>query len=393
MRWRTAIPTRQNRSGNSKLDSNKPTEGYHMNNTTRREFLQYGGALGVALGAGGLSSIARAQEALKIGVVYVSPVAEIGWTKQHSLGVDAIKAEFGDKVELTVIDNIFMPQDAERIFRELAASGNKLIFGTSFSHGTPMQKVAPRFPEVAFEHCSGIVHLANLGTFEAKYYEGTFVAGAAGGHMSKNGKIGFIGGFPIPDIVGPANALLLGAQSVNPDATCNAIFLNSWFDPGKEKEAANTLVSQGCDVICSMTDTATGVQVAGEKGAWSIGYASDMARFGSGKQLTAFVLDWTRDYVEPAKAVAAGTWKPEARWDGLAAGVVKMAPYNEAIPADVQAKLKQLEADIGSGKLHPYAGELKDQDGNVKVAAGSVLADNDIRGMNWFVNGMIGKLG
>jgi simple sugar transport system substrate-binding protein len=360
--------------------------------TTRRDFLKYGGALGAALGTGGLARVASAQEVLKVGVVYVSPVAEIGWTKQHSLGAAAIKEALGDKVELTIIDNIFMPQDAERVFRELAASGNKLIFGTSFSHGTPLQKVAPRFPEIAFEHCSGIVHLPNLGTFEAKYYEGTFVAGAAGGHMSKSGKIGFIGGFPIPDIVGPANALLLGAQSVNPAATCNTIFLNSWFDPGKEKEAANTLVSQGCDVICSMTDTATGVQVAGENGAWSIGYASDMAKFGSGKQLTAFTLDWTSDYVNPAKAVAAGTWKPEVRWDGLAAGVVKMAPYNDQIPADVKAKLKQLEADIGSGKVHPYAGELKDQDGNVKVPAGSVLSDADIRGMNWFVQGMIGKL-
>jgi basic membrane protein A and related proteins len=360
--------------------------------TTRRDFLKYGGALGAALGTGGLARVANAQEVLKVGVVYVSPVAEIGWTKQHSLGAAAIKEALGDKVELTIIDNIFMPQDAERVFRELAASGNKLIFGTSFSHGTPLQKVAPRFPDIAFEHCSGIVHLANLGTFEAKYYEGTFVAGAAGGHMSKSGKIGFIGGFPIPDIVGPANALLLGAQSVNPAATCNTIFLNSWFDPGKEKEAANTLVSQGCDVICSMTDTATGVQVAGENGAWSIGYASDMAKFGSGKQLTAFTLDWTSDYVNPAKAVAAGTWKPEVRWDGLAAGVVKMAPYNDQIPADVKAKLKQLEADIGGGKVHPYAGELKDQDGNVKVPAGSVLSDADIRGMNWFVKGMIGKL-
>jgi basic membrane protein A len=363
-----------------------------MLNTTRRDFLRYGGAL-AALGTAGLPRIAAAQEVLKVGVVYVSPVAEIGWTKQHSLGAEAIKAALGDKVELTIIDNIFMPQDAERVFRELATAGNKLIFGTSFSHGTPMQKVAPRFPDIAFEHCSGIVHLPNLGTFEAKYYEGTFVAGAAAGHMSKAGKIGFIGGFPIPDIVGPANALLLGAQSVNPAATCNALFLNSWFDPGKEKEAANTLVSQGCDVICSMTDTATGVQVAGEHGAWSIGYASDMAKFGTGKQLTAFTLDWTSDYVNPAKAVAAGTWKAEVRWDGLAAGVVKMAPYNDQVPADVQAKLKQLEADIGGGKVHPYAGELKDQDGNVKVAAGSALADADIRSMNWFVAGMIGKLG
>jgi simple sugar transport system substrate-binding protein len=364
-----------------------------MLNTTRREFLKYGGALGAALGTGALPRVAAAQEVLKVGVVYVSPVAEIGWTKQHSLGAQAIKDALGDKVELTIIDNIFNPQDAERVFRELATSGNKLIFGTSFSHGTPLQKVAPRFPDIAFEHCSGIVHLPNLGTFEAKYYEGTFVAGAAGGYMSKSGKIGFIGGFPIPDIVGPANALLLGAQSVNPAATCNAIFLNSWFDPGKEKEAANTLLSQGCDVICSMTDTATGVQVAGEGGAWSIGYASDMAKFGAGKQLTAFTLDWTSDYVNPAKAVAAGAWKPEVRWDGLAAGVVKMAPYNEQIPAETIAKLKQLEADIGSGKVHPYAGELKDQDGNVKVAGGSVLSDDDIRGMNWFVAGMIGKLG
>jgi basic membrane protein A len=361
-----------------------------MLKTTRRDFLRYGSALGAAIG---LPRIAAAQEVLKVGVVYVSPVAEIGWTKQHSLGAEAIKAALGDKVELTIIDNIFMPQDAERVFRELATSGNKLIFGTSFSHGTPMQKVAPRFPDIAFEHCSGIVHLPNLGTFEAKYYEGTFVAGAAAGHMSKSGKIGFIGGFPIPDIVGPANALLLGAQSVNPAATCNAIFLNSWFDPGKEKEAANTLFSQGCDVICSMTDTATGVQVAGEHGAWSIGYASDMAKFGAGKQLTAFTLDWTSDYVTPAKAVAAGTWKAEVRWDGLAAGVVKMVPYNDEIPADVQAKLKQLEADIGAGDVHPYAGELKDQDGNVKVAAGSALSDPDIRSMNWFVAGMIGKLG
>ncbi|MDW6024898.1 BMP family ABC transporter substrate-binding protein [Mesorhizobium sp. BAC0120] len=363
-----------------------------MLKTTRRDFLKNGSALGAALGTGGLARIANAQEVLKVGVVYVSPVAEIGWTKQHSLGAAAIKEALGDKVELTIIDNIFMPQDAERVFRELASSGNKLIFGTSFSHGTPLQKVAPRFPNVAFEHCSGIVHLPNLGTFEAKYYEGTFVAGAAGGYMSKSGKIGFIGGFPIPDIVGPANALLLGAQSVNPAATCNAIFLNSWFDPGKEKEAANTLASQGCDVICSMTDTATGVQVAGENGAWSIGYASDMSKFASGKQLTAFTLDWTSDYVNPAKAVAAGNWKPEVRWDGLAAGVVKMAPYNDQIPADVKVKLKQLEADIGSGKVHPYGGELKDQDGNVKVPAGSVLSDADIRGMNWFVKGMIGKL-
>lgn len=361
--------------------------------TTRREFLKYGGAAGTALASAGYWRSATAQETLKVGVVYVSPVSEIGWTKQHSLGVQAIEDEFGTGVQTTVIDNIFKPQDAERVFRELAADGNQLIFGTSFSHGTPMLKVAPRFPNVAFEHCSGIKHLNNLGTFEAKYYEGTYLAGVAASHMSKTAKIGFIGGFPIPDIVGPANALLLGAQSINPDTTCSVIFLNSWFDPGKEKEAANTLISQGCDVICSMTDTATGVQVAGEKGAWAIGYASDMSQFAPEHHLTAFMLDWSSIYVGAAKSVAAKDWKSEVRWQGLAEGVVTMSPYNSAIPADVQEKLTQIEADIVAGKLHPYAGEIKDQDGNVRVAEGSVMPDPEIRGFNWFVSGIIGSMG
>lgn len=359
--------------------------------TTRREFMA--GAAGSALVGTGLASHAFAADPLKVGVVYVSPVSEIGWTKQHSLGVDAIREALGDKVKITVIDNIFKPQDAERVFRQLASSGHQLIFGTSFSHGTPMQKVAPRFPKVAFEHCSGIVHLPNLGTFEAKYYEGTYVAGVAAGHVSKAAKIGFVGGFPIPDIVGPANALLLGAQSVNPKITCSAIFLNSWFDPGKEKEATNTLISQGCDVICSMTDTATGVQVAGEKGAWSVGYASDMAKFAPKTHLTAFMLDWSSVYVAAAKAVAAGKWKSTVRWQGLAEGVVKMSAYNNAIPADVRAKLAATEEAIRTGKLHPYAGEIKDQAGKVRVAKGGVLSDPDIRKFDWFVAGMIGKLG
>ncbi len=360
---------------------------------TRRKFLATSGAFGVTLGSGLMTKAFAANDPLKVGVVYVSPISEIGWTKQHSLGIDAIKSDLGDKVSITAVENTFLPQDAERIFSEMASSGHQLIFGTSFSHGTPMQKVAPRFPGNAFEHCSGIVHFDNLGTFEAKYYEGTYVAGVAAAHMSKSAKIGFIGGFPIPDIVGPANALLLGAQSVNPDTTCNVIFLNSWFDPGKEKEATNTLVSQGCDVICSMTDTATGVQVAGEKGAWSIGYASDMSQFAPETHLTAFTLDWSSIYVQAARDVAAGTWKSDVRWQGLAEGVVKMSPYNEAIPTDVQASLQELQASISSGGIHPYAGEIQDQDGNVRVAADSVMPDPEIRGFNWFVKGIIGNMG
>lgn len=358
---------------------------------SRRDFIKQSSALGIAAGSGALVGPAFAAEPLKVGIAYVSPIAEIGWTKQHSLGADAIAKALGDNVKVTAIDSVFDPQAAERVFRQLAVSGHKLIFGTSFSHGTPLLKVAPRFPNVSFEHCSGIKHLSNLGTFEAKYFEGTYVAGVAAGHMSKSKKLGFIGGFPIPDIVGPGNALLLGAQSIDPSITCSAIFLNSWYDPAKEKEAAATLIAQGCDVICSMTDTATGVQVAEEKGVWSVGYASDMRKFGPTRQLTSFMLDWSGVYVKAARDVAAGKWRSEVRWQGLKDGVVAMAPYAEAIPANVRAQLAATEAAIVAGTLHPYAGELRDQNGKVRVAKGSVLPDGEIRGFNWFVKGMIGS--
>ncbi|MBT6273898.1 MAG: BMP family ABC transporter substrate-binding protein [Chromatiales bacterium] len=365
-----------------------------MGYLNRRDFLRSASALGLSAAAASLlSRTVLAGEVLKVGVIYVSPIADIGWTKQHNDAALAIKKTFGDKVELTVVDSLFKPQDIERVLVEMASAGHKLIFGTSFSHSTPIQKAAKRFPNVVFEHCSGLKHGKNLGTFEAKYYEGTYLAGMAAGAMTQSRKLGFIGGFPIPDIVGPANALLLGARSVSSDTTCQAIFLNSWYDPGKEKDAATALMSQGCDVICSMTDTATGVQTAEANGAWSVGYASDMSSFGPTKHLTAFTLDWSSVYVDSAKRVMAGDWSMQVRWQGLAEGVVKMSPYNAAIPAERVAQLKAVEAKIASGELHPYAGELKDQSGKVRVKAGSRLPDGDIRGFNWFVEGMIGNVG
>jgi basic membrane protein A and related proteins len=356
---------------------------------SRRDFLTYGGAAGATLVAGGS---AWADDILKIGVALVSPVAEVGWTKQHSLGAASIKTALGDKVEVNIIDNVFQPQDAERVFRGFATTGHRLIYGTSFSHGAPIARVAPQFPSVAFDSCAGSKILANLGAFEAKYYEGAFLAGLAGGKMSKTGKLGFIGGFPIPDIVGPANAILLGAQSVRPDATCNIIFLNSWSDPGKEKEAALALISQGCDVICGMTDSPAAVQAAEQSGVFSTGYASDMSQFGPTKQLTAFTVDWSSIYTQDAKDVIAGTWKPQSRWQGLKEGVVKMAPYAAVIPADVRALLAKAEEDIKSGALQPYGGEIKDQAGTVRVPKGAVLADADVRGTNWLVAGMVGQM-
>ena len=356
--------------------------------TTRRTFLATSAA------ALAVPSVLRAQNGpLKVAQVNASPAAEIGWAKQHALGMEAIRAEFGDAVETTVVDNTFIPQDAERVFRQLASGGNRLIFGTSFSLGTPMQKVAPRFPDVAFEHCSGIVHLPNLGTFEAKYYEGTYVAGVAAGHMTRTGRLGFVGGFAIPDIVGPADAFVLGARSVNPEIVASIVFLNSWFDPGREKEAAQALLAQGCDVLLGMTDTGVCVQTAAEAGALSVGYASDLRQFGPESQLTSVVLDWTEDYLDPVRRALNGAWESTITWEGLAAGTVALAPYNEVMPPDVIGALAAVETRIRDGDLHPYAGPISDVDGTLRVPEGEVLSDADIRAIDWLVEGMSGRLG
>jgi simple sugar transport system substrate-binding protein len=360
---------------------------------SRRDLLKYSGAFGVLAATGGISRFAGADDPMKVGVAYVSSFSEVGWTKQHSLGAAAIREALGDKVEVIEIDNMWDPQATEKVFTDFARSGAKLIFGTSFTHSTPIQKVAPRFPDVAFEHCSGLKHFPNLGTFEAKYYEGTYLAGMASAMVTKSKKIGFIGGYPIPDIVGPGNALLLGAQSVDPDITCGVIFLNSWFDPAKEKEATAALIAQGCDVICSMTDTATGVQTAEENGAWSIGYATDMRPFGPTGQLTSFMLNWESIYVGAAEDVAAGTWESTVRYHGLKEGVIEMAPYNPALPQSGIDQINKTADGIASGTVHPWAGEIRDQDGKIRVPSGTLMPVPEVRSFNWFVEGMIGSMG
>jgi len=356
----------------------------------RRELLQLGGA-GTVLALSGWRSRAAAP-ALKVGLCLVSPAAEYGWTRQHTLGVEAIKAALGSAVEITVVDNVFQPQDAERVFRSMATSGHRLVFGTSFSHGVVTARVAPQFPDVAFDCCAGTKLLPNLGGFEARYHEGTYLAGIAAAKMSKNGRLGFIGGFPVPDIVGPANAFLLGAQSVRPTSTCTILFMNSWEDPGKEKDATQALIAQGCDVIAAMVDSPVAAQAAEKAGVWSVGYASDVRKYAPTQLLTSMILDWSSIYVQDARDVLAGTWKGQLRWEGLKEGVVRMAPYAAAIPADARAALATAEEAIRTGRLQPFAGEIRDQDGAVRVRPGTVLDEAATRSINWLVAGMQGRL-
>ncbi|WP_382252029.1 BMP family ABC transporter substrate-binding protein [Herbaspirillum sp. GCM10030257] len=361
-----------------------------MTKLTRRDFIKQVSAGGIAMATSGIAIPTMAQEALKVGIVYVSPVAEVGWTRSHDLARQAMEAAFPGKIKTSVVANVAQMTDAERVFRDLVRQGNKLIFGTSFSQQTPIHKAAQTAPSVFFEHCSGIRQAKNVGTFEARYYEGTYLSGVVAGKMSKSNTIAFIGGFPVPDVVGAANALMLGARSVNPKVVCKTIWLNSWYDPGRERDAAKTLVAQGADVIVSMTDTPTTVQVGEELNAWTIGYASDMSKYGPKKHLTSFLVDWSSHYIAAANDVFAGKWTSRHQWDGLKAGVVKMAPYNPAIPQDVIALVNERQQAITNGSLHPFTGPISDQTGKLRVPKGSVIPDAELKAINWLVEGMTG---
>lgn len=359
---------------------------------TRRNILRYGGAAGALMIPGLPGDVAHAQGAMKVALVHSSPPNEIGWSKQHALATQALRDAMGDKISLTILDSVFNPQDAERIFRELASGGNRLIIATSFSLGAPVHKVAPRYPDVAFEWCAGINTAKNVGVFDAKYHEGNYISGVAAGHMTKAKKLGWVLSFPVPPILSPMNSFMLGARTVDPGITCNVVFLNTWFDPAKEKEAAKALLTQGCDVVGGMTDTGITAKAAVEQGAYYVGFSSDHSRFAPGRHLTDCTFDWSSYYIGAVKDVMAGTWTAKYRWGGIKEGVIQMTPYGEVIPAEVRGKLKQLEADIASGKVNVFAGEVRDQGGKVKVAKGAVLSDDDIRSTNWLAEGIIGTL-
>ena len=361
---------------------------------TRRTFISHGGALGavVGLGLGMRLAYGAALGQVKVGVALVAPAADVGWTRQTVLAVEAVRAALGAKAVVDVVENVFEPQDAERVFRGFAASGHQLVIGTSFSHSVPVARVARQFPQVAFECCAGVNVAANLGNFEARYHEGTFLGGVAAAKMSKTGRLGFIGGYPVPDIVGPANAFLLGAQSVNPACTCSIIFMNSWEDPGKEKDATLALIAQGCDVLAAMTDSPVSAQTAEQRGVWSFGYASDVHKYAPTRLMTSMILDWSGIYVQDARDILAGTWKPQSRWWGIKEGVVQMAPYAAAVPQPVRVLVDDRKAAISAGRLQPFAGVIRDQSGTVRVPAGAVLNEKDSRSINWLVAGMQGSL-
>ena len=347
-------------------------------------------AAGLALALA--SATSTGADKLKVGFIYVGPIGDHGWTYQHDQGRLAVEAAFGDKVETVYVENVAEGPDAERAITRLARDGAGIIFTTSFGYMDPTNKVAKNFPDVKFEHATGYKRdHPNVTTYSARFYEGRYVIGQIAARMSKSGVAGYIASFPIPEVVRGINSFLLGAQSINPDFKLKIVWVSTWFDPGKEADAAKVLIGQGADIITQHTDSTAPLQIAAEQGVLGFGQASDMIKFAPDHQMTAIIDDWAPYYVARVQAVLDGTWESMDTWDGMGPGMVAMAPYTN-LPDDVVAMAKETEARITSGEFHPFTGPIHKQDGTMAIGDGEVLDDGTLLGMNWYVKGVDDEL-
>lgn len=345
------------------------------------------GALACAL----LISPAPAAEPLKVGFVYVSPIGQAGWTWQHDQARQAMESALGAKVQTRFVEGVPEGADAERVMREMAAGGTKLIFATSFGYLEPALRVAAEFKDVRFEHAGGYKTTANLNTYNARFYEGRWLAGWLAGKSSRSGVAGYVAGFPLPEVIQGINAFALGMRSANPKATVRVTWLGTWFDPPKEREAALALIGAGADVLANHSGSPAVPQTAQQRGVKVIGYQSDMIRFAPDAQLAAVTADWSGYYARVAQAVMAGTWKAQPVWGGMKDGMVRLSAVHGSVPADLKRELAAREKALVAGTDGPFIGRLVDQEGRVRQERGA-MGDDAIAKMDWFVQGVMGNL-
>ncbi len=338
------------------------------------------------------SSTAAAAEPLKVGFVYVAPLTGAGWVRQHDEGRKALQAALGDRVQTRFVENVAEGADAERVIRELAATGHGLIFTPSFGYMEPTLKVAREFLQVKFESITGYKTADNVSAANARYYEGRYLAGVAAGRMSKTHVAGYVAGFPIPEVLQGINAFTLGMRSVDPRSQVKVVWLNTWFDPPREREAAMALMNQEADVLAFHTASTAVMAAAQERGKLAIAYHSDMRKAGPDAQVLAVTHLWGDYYTRRARAVLDGTWKPGNVWGGVKEGMVRVDHFGPRVPAAVQKEVLARQQDIARGKLQPFAGPLRDNEGRAVLAAGASLSDAQILEMNYLVEGVQGRI-
>ena len=330
---------------------------------------------------------------LKIGFVYVTPVLDAGWVRQHDEARKAVEAALGDRVKTTYVENVAEGADAERVIRDLAQQGHQLIFTPSFGYMEPTLKVAKDFPNVKFESITGYKTQPNVAVANARDYEGRYLAGIAAGRLASNA--GYVAGFAIPEVIQGINAFTLGMRSVNPAATVKVIWLGTWFDPPREREAAMTLFNQGVEVIAFHTGSTAVMSAAQERGKLAIAYHSDMRKAAPDAQMLAVTHQWGDYYTGRAKAVLDGDWKSASLWGGVKEGMVRVDSFGPKVPKQVVDEVLTRQRDVAAGRLHPFKaqqGAMLDNLGHEVLAAGRTLTDRQILEMNFLVQGVQGRL-
>ena len=331
---------------------------------------------------------------LKIGFVYVTPITPAGWVRQHENGRKAVEAALGSKVATTYVEDVPEGADAERVIRDLAQQGHKLIFTPSFGYMEPTLKVAQDFPGVKFESITGYKTAPNVSVANARYYEGRYLAGITAGRMTQTGVAGYVAGFPIPEVLQGINAFTLGMRSVNPKAQVKVVWLNAWFDPPREREAAMTLFNQNADVMAFHTGSTAVMAAAQERGKMAVAYHSDMRAVAPDAQIVAVTHQWGGYYTERAKAVLDGSWKSGKVWGGVKEGLIRVGDFGPRVPKAVQEEVLARQKDIGAGRLHPFHAKVavRDNEGREVIPAGRTLTDEQILRMHWLAEGVLGTL-
>ncbi|MDR6216289.1 BMP family ABC transporter substrate-binding protein [Paracidovorax wautersii] len=331
-------------------------------------------------------------EPLKIAFAYVGPVGDGGWSFAHDNGRKAIEKEFGDKVVTSFVESVPESADAERVLRDMAGQGNKLIFGTTFGYMETIQKIAPDFKDVKFEHATGYKTAENVRTYDSRTYEGAYMAGVIAGAMTKTNTLGVVGSVPIPEVIRNINSFTLGAQSVNPKIKTKVVWVNEWFSPPKETEAATSLINGGADVLFQNTDSPAVLKTAQEKGKRAFGWDSDMTAYGPKAHLGSAVINWGPYYIKATKDALEGTWTTGQSWWGVKEGAIDMVSIAEDVPAETKAKVDEVKKGLQDGSFVIWKGPIVGQDGKEILAKDAVADDKFLGGVNFYVKGVEGSV-
>ncbi len=339
------------------------------------------------------ASVAAApKEPLKIAFAYVGPVGDAGWTFAHDKARLALEKEYGDKIKTMFVEKVPEGPEAERVIRDLVGQGNTLVFGTTFGYMEPMLKVAADSPNVKFEHATGYKTAPNMRTYDSRTYEGAYLAGVIAGSVSKSGTVGVVGSIPIPEVIRNINAFTLGAQTINPKIKTKVVWVNSWFDPPKETEGAQSLLNQGADVLFQNTDSPAVLQTAEKAGKHAFGWDSDMSAIAPKAHLASAIINWAPYYIKATKDALEGTWATGGVWWGVKEGAIDVVSISDAVSAETKAKVESIKASLKDGSFSVFKGPIVGQDGKEVLAKDVVADDKFLGGINFYVKGVDAKV-